>query len=310
MRAVVTDGLSKSFGSSVAITDVNLEVYESEIFGLLGPNGAGKSTTLNLLFDFLRPTSGAASVLGHDPWEDSREIRELTGLVPEGYSLYDRLTATEHIDLAIGLKGTDDSPISILERVGLEGEASRKVGTFSKGMRQRLALAIALVGEPKLLVMDEPSTGLDPNGVRKLREIIRQESDRGATVVLSSHDMTEIEAVCDRVGIMNDGELLTEDTIENLRDRADEDESIVVSVDTVPASKDVSALRNIDSVVAVSVEGTTVRVDYSAPETKMKVLSELEATGVTVRDIDVKNVSVEDVFTDFITSGERDEEAN
>jgi len=101
MRAVVTDGLSKSFGSSVAITDVNLEVNESEIFGLLGPNGAGKSTTLNLLFDFLRPTSGEASILGHDPWEDSREIRELTGLVPEGYSLYDRLTATEHIDLAV-----------------------------------------------------------------------------------------------------------------------------------------------------------------------------------------------------------------
>jgi len=215
MPAITVDNLTKSFGQTVALDDLSFRVEEGEVFGFLGPNGAGKSTTINIVLDFARPTAGEISVLGMDAQRYSRDIRQRTGVLPEGVELYDRLTARQHLEFAIDSKNADDDPEALLERVGLVDAIDRKAGGYSKGMAQRLMLAMALVGEPDLLILDEPSTGLDPNGAREMRDIVREESERGATVFFSSHIMEQVEAVCDRVGILRDGKMVAVDSVED-----------------------------------------------------------------------------------------------
>jgi ABC-2 type transport system ATP-binding protein len=216
--AIETRSLSKRYGDVVAVDDLDLRVERGEVFGFLGPNGAGKSTTVDLLLDFVRPTAGTASVLGHDPAVDREVVHERIGVLAESYGLYDRLTGYGHLSLAADLKGTSHDPDALLDRVGLDpADAERPVGGYSKGMGQRLALALALVGEPELLILDEPTAGLDPNGARELREVIRAERDRGTTVFFSSHVLGQVEAVADRVGIMNRGRLVAVGPLDELR---------------------------------------------------------------------------------------------
>ena len=208
MTAIELDDVHKSFGDVRALRGVDLEVEEGEVFGFLGPNGAGKSTTINILLDFVRPDQGDVRVLDQDAGESTVAVRERTGVLPEGFDLYKRLTAREHLRFAIESKDSDQKPYPLLERVGLEDAIDRKAGGFSTGMRQRLALAMALVGDPELLILDEPTSGLDPNGARELREIVEAEAADGTTVFFSSHILGQVEAVCDRVGIIRDGELV------------------------------------------------------------------------------------------------------
>ncbi|MFT4881984.1 MAG: ABC-2 type transport system ATP-binding protein, partial [Salinirussus sp.] len=170
MTAIRTERLTKRFGGLTAVDDLDLTVQEGEVFGFLGPNGAGKSTTINVLLDFVRPTAGTATVLGRDAQAESTAVRERLGVLPEGFALYDRLSGRAHIDLAVDLKDADDDPDAVLERVGLTPAAGgRTAAGYSQGMRQRLALGMALVGNPDLLVLDEPTNGLDPNGAREMR---------------------------------------------------------------------------------------------------------------------------------------------
>ena len=295
-RAIHAEGLTKRFGDVLAVRDLDLEVETGEVFGFLGPNGAGKSTTINVLLDFIRPTGGRVRVLGWDPRTESRTVRERIGVLPEGYSLYDRLSARDHVEFAIGLNECDDDPDAILERVGLAEDAGRTVGGFSKGMRQRLALAMALVGEPELLILDEPSSGLDPNGVREMRTIVREEVDRGATVFFSSHVLEQVEAVCDRVGIMSGGRLVAVDTIDGLRETAGAETTLVLSVAERP---DPDVVTDIEGVTDVTVEGSTLRVACADPSVKSAVIARVESTGVGVTDIDVEDASLEDLFAEY-----------
>jgi len=217
MAAIEVRSLTKRYGSLHAVRDLDLTVERGEVFGFLGPNGAGKSTTIDILLDFVRRSSGSVSVLGHDPERDPQAVRERIGVLPEAGGFYGRDTARDHLRFAVAMKRTDDDPDALLDRVGLADAADRPVGGFSKGMRQRLGLAIALVGAPELLVLDEPLGGLDPSGARHLRDIVRTERDRGAAVFFSSHIMDQVETVCDRVGIMHDGALVAVDTVPALR---------------------------------------------------------------------------------------------
>lgn len=188
MVAIETDGLTREFGEFVAVSDLSLTVEQGEAFGFLGPNGAGESTTINMILGFLNPSSGTATILGHDVTTDSLAIRNRIGLLPEGFDVYKNLTGREHIVSAIETKDSDDDPDAIIERVGLNpDDARRAAGDYSKGMRQRMALGVALVGSPDLLILDEPSSGLDPKGIKLLRRIDAEEVERGATVFFSSH---------------------------------------------------------------------------------------------------------------------------
>jgi ABC-2 type transport system ATP-binding protein len=219
--AIETNGLTKQYGSLRAVDSLDLTVETGETYGFLGPNGAGKSTTIGLLLDYLRPTAGSARVLGRDPRDDVVTIHQRLGVLPDRFGLYEGRSARRHVAFVAETKGRDDDPERLLSRVGLGDTIETPVGEYSRGMEQRLALAMALVGEPELLVLDEPFTGLDPHGARRVREIVHEENERGATVFFSSHVLGQVELVCDRVGVLHDGRLVAEGTIDELRDRAD-----------------------------------------------------------------------------------------
>lgn len=293
MTAIDTTNLTKRYGDVTALSGLDLEVKSGEIYGFLGPNGAGKSTTIDTLLDFVRPTSGTARVFGLDAQDDSLEIRRRVGTLPDGYRVYDRLTGRQHVRMAIDAKDADDSPRELLERVGIADAIDRKAGGYSKGMTQRLLFGAALAGDPKLLILDEPSSGLDPTSTREMRRIIREENERGTTVFFSSHILGQVEAVCDRVGILRGGELIAEDTIEGLREATSAETGLSVEVDHVPA--DMDEIRALSGVSGVEVDGNSISISCD-DSSKLRVLNALEMADASVLDFTTRNVSLEEVF--------------
>ncbi|WP_132057090.1 ABC transporter ATP-binding protein [Halorussus amylolyticus] len=299
MTALELRSLHKRFGDVVALRGVDLTVESGEVFGFLGPNGAGKSTTIDIVLDFLRPTSGSASVFGLDAQSEAKRIRRRIGVLPDGYHLDGHLTARHHLEFAIDSKDADDDPAALLDRVGLGDVLDRRVGGFSKGMAQRLLLGMALAGDPDLLILDEPSTGLDPNGARRMREIVREEADRGATVFFSSHILGQVEAVCDRVGILADGNLVAVDTIDELQDAVGSKATMTVTLDGSPEGV-LAEVRNLGGVSNVSLDGDGTTVSLSCPDhRKVEVVDALRGDGATVLDIETSDASLDDLFAAY-----------
>ena len=305
MTAITTTGLTKRFGEDVlAVDSLDLEIEEGEVFGFLGPNGAGKSTTINMLLDLTRPTAGSATVLGYDIQAESQQIRRRVGVLPEGYDLYDRLSGRTHIEFAIRAKGTDDDLDAILSRVGLdEADRERDVGGYSKGMKQRLALGIALTGDPDLPILDEPSSGLDPTGINDMKELVREEADRGTAVFFSSHILGEVQAVCDRIAVLNEGQLVAVGTIDELQSTVGGDARLDLELDRV--SRDVvETLSEISGVSGATANGEHVTVHCSEPTAKARAINHVEAADATVLDIQVEDHSLEDIFATLTGNGE------
>ena len=318
MAAIELDGVTKRFEDVTAVSDLSLTVEEGEVFGFLGPNGAGKSTTINVLLDFVRPTSGTVTVLGHDTREESVAVRERTGVLPEGFDVYDRLTGRAHVEFAADSKEVDADPDAVLERVGLADAAGRNAGGYSKGMRQRLVLAMALVGDPDLLILDEPSSGLDPAGAKEMREIVLSEAERGTTVFFSSHILEQVEAVCDRVGILQAGELVAVDSIDELRAASGTDATLRIRVGTTVDDGLLATLRGLDGVDSVDRDGDdTLQVGCDS-DAKTAVVTALEDNGVPVDDFSTEEASLEDLFlaytedngTSVGSSGDSDSEGS
>ncbi|GLZ64967.1 MULTISPECIES: lantibiotic protection ABC transporter ATP-binding protein [Bacillus] len=217
---IVTRQLQKSFGRQQAVADVSLSVKRNSIYGLLGPNGAGKSTTLKILTGMLQQTSGEVLFDGHT-WK--REDLKSIGSLIEAPPLYSNLTAAENLKVRCVMLGLPDSRIAeVLEITGLTGTGKKRAGQFSMGMKQRLGIALALLNRPSLLILDEPTNGLDPMGIQDLREFIRSLPGQGMTVILSSHLLSEVEQIADHIGIISDGvlgyqgEISREDDLERL----------------------------------------------------------------------------------------------
>jgi len=304
MPTIEIDGLRKEFGGVTALDGLSFAVEEGEVFGFLGPNGAGKSTTINVLLDFTRPTAGSASVFGMDTRRDSVAIRERTGTLLEGYGVYPELTAREHVEHAIRIKEAADDPDDLLDRTGLE-ERDRAAAGLSKGMRQRLALAVALVGEPDLLVLDEPSTGLDPNGARRLREIVETEAERGATVFFSSHILEQVETVADTIAILLDGQLAATGGVEALKRQLSIGTTLSIDVTDAPDGL-LGRLRDLPGIREASVDAGWIEVvcddDGGA---KLRALNAVADAGV-YRDFDLREASLSAVFSEYTTPDERD----
>jgi ABC-2 type transport system ATP-binding protein len=298
MTAIDATGLSKRYGTLTALDRVDLTVEEGEIFGFLGPNGAGKSTFINLLLDFVRPTAGEVRMFGHDCQAEGVAARERVGVLPEGYSVFDRLTGRQHLEYAIRSKDADADPVEILDRVGIRAAADRKASDYSKGMKQRLVLGMALAGDPDLLVLDEPTTGLDPNGAAEIRTILREERDRGAAVFFSSHILEQVESVSDRVGILQNGELVAVDTIEGLRASLGGGTKLVIAVDELKSGT-TNAVRTVSGVeTATVVKDGTLEVTCTN-DAKMDVLVELHDAGVEVVNFRTEEASLEDMFVEY-----------
>lgn len=211
-----TRGLKKYYGKQLAVNNVSLQIPRESIYGLLGPNGAGKSTTLKMLTGLINPSEGEIIVFD-EPWQ--RKHLGRIGSLIESPALYGNLTAVENLLVHTKLMGLSKENIyEVLETVGLKNTGKKLVSQFSMGMKQRLGIAIALLGNPELLILDEPTNGLDPIGIQELRELIRSFPERGITVILSSHILTEISQIVDHVGIISDGELRYQDEISHAED--------------------------------------------------------------------------------------------
>ena len=220
--AIVTRALTKHYGDAVAVDGLDLTVERGEVFGLLGPNGAGKTTTILMLLGLSEPTSGTAEVLGLDPVRQALEVKRRVGYVPDSVGFYDDLTGRENLRYTTRLNRfarteAEERIKAVLADVGLEDRADDRVGTYSRGMRQRLGVADALVKEPAILIMDEPTVAIDPEGVEELLALIRRlRDDRGVTVLLSSHLLQQVQNVCDRIGIFVGGRLVAHGSINEL----------------------------------------------------------------------------------------------
>lgn len=226
MSAVIhTTGLSKRYNGKSAVRDLDLEVLPGEIFGFLGPNGAGKTTTILMLLGLTEPSGGTLRVLDMDPVRNPLEVKRQVGYLPENVGFYPDLTARQNLRYVAELNGLRGDPAEsrieeAMERVGLKEAADNRVQSFSRGMIQRLGIAELLLKDPKLIILDEPTLGLDPDGIRKIIALIRQLRDeRGMSVLLSSHLLHQVQQICDRVGILHEGRLVACGTIDELVSR-------------------------------------------------------------------------------------------
>lgn len=223
--AVSTSGLSKSYGDAVVLHPLSLDVPKGEVFGFLGHNGAGKTTTIRLLTTLLAPSSGTARVAGHDVASDPLKVRAAIGYLPENVRLYDRFTTRENLIFFARLSGVAnpaDVVRETLDFLDIAPLADRRVGTFSKGMRQRVGLAQAILHQPEVVFLDEPTSGLDPMGVRQLREIIEKLHARGMTIFMNTHLLSEVARSCTSIGVLAHGKLVFHDSMQAVADRYDE----------------------------------------------------------------------------------------
>ncbi len=211
---IESEGLTKKYGNYIAVNHLNLKIQEGEVFGFLGPNGAGKTTTLLMFLGLTEPTSGKARVVGFDPTRNPFHVKEKVGYLPENVGFYDDMNARQNLRFIARLNRIPDKVSTgrieeSLKMVGLLEEAGKKVGTYSKGMRQRLGIAEVLIKEPKLIFLDEPTIGLDPDGTNRMLDLIYSLSrEKNMTIFLSSHLLDQVQRICDRVGIMIKGEMV------------------------------------------------------------------------------------------------------
>jgi len=229
---IQVNGLTKDYGARRAIANLTFDAEQGEIVGFLGPNGAGKTTTMRILTGYMPPTEGTATVAGYDVVEESLEVRKRVGYLPETVPLYTDMTALDYLKFMADLRHIPNSrerAYETLERVNLSDRADGYIGTFSKGMRQRMGLAQALIHRPEVLILDEPTIGLDPAQVVEMRSVIR-EIGKDRTVLLSTHILPEAQQICDRVLIINKGSIVAEDTPENLQSRLVGSQRVILRV--------------------------------------------------------------------------------
>ncbi|MBM2824683.1 MAG: Multidrug transporter ATP-binding protein [Dehalococcoidales bacterium] len=301
MAIIETFGLGRSFGNLVAVTDLTLEVDAGEILGFLGPNGAGKTTTIRLLAGMIAPTKGYAVLDGLRPDKDAERVHEAIGLLTESPGFYHRLTARRNLKFFAGFyPGLDAEEQSekYLKLMGLWSRRDDKVGTFSKGMKQRLALARALLHEPKVLFLDEPTAGLDPEAATEVRHLIGKLGEEGRTILLSTHNLNEAESLCHRIAVINT-RLLAMDTAERLRQRFFQ-RQVIVQLESEDRMV-VEAVKRLAFVVDIRQEGNQLFVVLSQPEqNRPELIKAIVEAGGKVFGVSEKHYSLEDVYLRLI----------
>jgi len=314
---IEVQNLTKTFNGKTVLKDVSFEVKEGEIFGYLGPNGAGKTTTLRIILGLLNPTSGNAFVMGQNLGLDENEaLRNKVGVLLEDDGVYDRLSAYENLDYYAQLYGLSDRIErkrrirELLESVGLSDRINDKVGRFSKGMRRKLALARAIVHEPEVLFLDEPSSGLDPEAQIMVRDLILQLSEEmGVTIFLNSHDLDEVQRICTKIAILQSGEIKAHDTVKNLREKMDKPRVEITLSDSKDAEKALNILNSLDFVSVSDCERDDSRITAVIRNEKSStILSVLMRNGIVVEEIKWVTKSLEDVYLDIVQKGREQNE--
>jgi ABC-type multidrug transport system ATPase subunit len=293
---VETHSLTKRYGSGVlAVDSVDMSVRRGEVYGFLGPNGAGKTTTLRMLVGLIRPTSGAATVAGHTPGSPAGLAR--IGALIESPGFYPYLSGRENLKVVADMASVSSKRVGeVLDMVELTSRAGRKFGTYSTGMKQRLGVAGALLKDPELLILDEPSNGLDPQGMAEMRKLIKEIGQGDRTVLLSSHLLGEVEQICDRVGVINNGKLVTQSTVQELLG----EEGVLVRAQPADAAQDL--LTRMFGPEAVSRHDGAIHLKTN-PGRSVEINRQLMASGIAVSELRPYERSLEEVF--FQLTGEK-----
>ena len=291
---IVVENLTRRFGDFVAVDHINFEVKAGEVVGYLGPNGSGKTTTIRMLLGLLKPSDGKATVLGYDVFKQSEEIRMRVGYMSQKFAIYDDLTTLENLTFYGGVYGINDKAriLHTLELVGLNGHENTLTRDLSTGWRQRLSLGIALVHEPKLLFLDEPTSGVDPTARRAFWDLIYQLAESGVTILVTTHYMDEAE-YCERVAVMRDGKLLAMDTPTALKKKIITGD--VWEVYAHPLERGLDILAAMDGVERVGLAGDHLRTISSQVE-KEAMQSLLMRENISVEKIERGEPTLEDVF--------------
>lgn len=302
MEAIKTEGLTKRYDQLLALDGVNVTVNQGDIYGFLGPNGAGKTTAIRLILNLLSPTDGKIQVFGHAVVDGIARILPRIGSVLGNPAFYPHLSGKENLNLFRDLL-PDEDYLSVeegLRLVNLEEKADLKFSNFSAGMKRRLALASAYIKDPDLYILDEPTNGLDPKGRVEVRETIKNLGGRGKTVFLSSHLLNEVQEVCSRVGVLQDGKLINESPVSEL---IKETSGVIVTGKVDEMEWIVDVLSEIDYVDSVEVIDNRAFVDCPTAKSS-RVLQKLTQEGIEVHEVERKERSLEDVF--FELTGEAD----
>lgn len=294
--AVRIEELKKNYRRAEGVQKLSFSVKHGEVYGLLGPNGAGKTTTIETIMDFIRPSAGEISVLEHDPHSNVIDVHQRIGYVSDEDILMPTLTGRECLQFQIRMKQGSESPDELLDLVGLEAARDRQTSQYSTGMKQRLEMAIAIVDEPELLVLDEPFTGLDPHGVKLVREIIEHENERGATVLISSHQLDQVGQLCDRVGILSDGNLVTSGTIDELCAESSLTAKIRVVLSDAPENVTLDGVHGIHEVID---RGSELHVTVDSGTRKESVVEAVRNKKHRVTSVTIERPSMEELFVDL-----------
>jgi len=304
--------LTRKFGSLVAVDDLNIHIKKGDVYGFLGPNGAGKTTTIRMLSTLIKPTSGTASIMGYDIHKEPNNARRAIGIMPERPGFYEEMSGRKQLRFygefyKIPRPKLDARIEELMARVGMMRFIDANIKTYSHGMRKRLAIAQALLHDPKILILDEPSTGLDPKGVQEFRDLIRGLNSEGYTMFLSSHVLPEIQQLCDRVGILRRGKLVAEDSIDNLREQLVSKSADRVSIVATGFNEEqVNRIRALEAVRSADPVGWGIMV---LAEPRSMVTAEvndiLVRGGARITSMTTMEPTLEDVFLD-ITGGEGD----
>jgi ABC-2 type transport system ATP-binding protein len=310
-EAILLDRISKNLGNREILKDISFEVQRGDIFGYLGPNGAGKTTTIRIVLGIFRSDSGSVSVLGDSTEQDI--YRRRIGFVLETDGLYDNLNALENLGFYCRIYGVPETSRvertqEMLNLVGLQDRAKDKVAVYSKGMRQKLALARAMIHTPELLVLDEPTAGVDPSGQMEVRSIILNlAQEKGTTIFLSSHNLDEVQRICNRIALIDRGQIKVYGELEKLRKGIEQPELIVETGTSEPDALKQAAgeLRNLPYIANYHLEAGTIHINLDGKADVAEIVTILSGKGVPVEEIKRAGASLEEIYARAVRETER-----
>lgn len=313
---IQTSHLTKRYGAKIAVNDLNLSIRKGEVFGLLGPNGAGKTTTILMLLGLTEPTAGRATIAGCDCTRNPLEVKSIVGYLPDNVGFYTDMTGRQNLRFTGRLNGLggqelEDRIDALLERVGMTEAADKKTGTYSKGMRQRLGIADVLIKDPQVIIMDEPTLGIDPEGMRELLNIIRDLSVKdGRTVLISSHQLQQIQQVCDRVGIYVEGTLVACGTLAELEAHIQKNGTYLLEVDVEPCDDQIlGMLAGQDGILGIAKEGRRFMIT-SKKDIRPQLTKFLGEHDYTVMHLHQRSGDLDEIYRRYFEKAGQSDESN
>ena len=305
---VETQDLTKKYDGTTVVDHLNLHVAENEVFGLLGPNGAGKTTTILMLLGLTEPASGSARIFGFDSTREPLKVKRLAGYLPEKVGFYNNLTARQNLKFIAQLNNISDAeshPLieQLLEAVGIADMADAAVGKFSRGMKQRLGIADVLVKKPKVAILDEPTAGLDPEGISQILDLIADLPKKGTTVVLSSHRLYEVQKVCHSIGILSKGKLVVEGSLDELGREAFAQGRYRIELETIqPSPQLIKVIRQISGVRNIEAKGNRLQISTDS-DLRAEISKAVVQSDAPLIQMKIQEVSLDDIYKRYFHEG-------